>query len=105
MRLRDADWLDVIMALAGRGRGPAGQVRFWSAILLVGMAVLAAFGGFAFWGGSPMTVAAASIENGYRPRLYFHHAFKADERYDYRITGRLADADSVVFMKHGTPWR
>jgi len=102
---RDAEWLDVIIALAGRGRGPAGQIRLWSAIVLVGMAALAAFGGFAFWGGSPTAVAAAQIENGYRPRLVFHHTLKPDDRYAYRITGHLADADSVVFMKQGVPWR
>ena len=105
MKLRDADELDVIIALAGRGRGLAGQIRLWSAIVLVGAVVLAAFGGFAFWGGSPTTVAAARIENGYRPRLIFHRTFKPDERYAYRITGHLADADSVVFMKQGAPWR
>ena len=102
---RDAEWLDVIIALAGRGRGLAGQIRLWSAIVLVGAVVLAAFGGFAFWGGSPTTVAAARIENGYRPRVIFHRTFKPDERYAYRITGHLADADSVVFMKQGAPWR
>jgi hypothetical protein len=102
---RDAEWLDVIIALAGRGRGPAGQVRPWSAIVLVGTAVLAVFGGFAFGGGSPMTVAAASIENGYRPRLSRDRGFAPSERIAYRVTGRLADADSVVFIKQGAPWR
>jgi hypothetical protein len=101
----DGELLDVFFALAGRGRGPGGHVRLWSAILLVGMAVLAAFGGLAIWGGTPTTVAAARIENGYQPRLYFQHALRPDQRADYQVTGRLADADSVVFMKQAVPWR
>jgi hypothetical protein len=104
-RESDDELLDVFFTLAGERGGRAGRLRVWSAIALLSMAVVTAFGGFAFWGGTPSTVSAAAIERGYRPRLYFHRTFRADERYAHQVTGRLDNADSVVFDDGGVAWR
>src|SRR6476620_8990290 len=90
----DAALLDVFSALAGDRGGRGGQLRIWSSIALLSMAVVTAFGGFAFWGGTPAAVSAAAVERGYRPHLYFRHAFKPDERYAHEVTGHVENIDS-----------
>jgi hypothetical protein len=101
----DEGLLDVFFALAGTRGGRGGQLRIWSSIALLSMAVVTAFGGFALWGGTPSAVSAAAIERGYRPHLYFHHALKPDERYAHQVTGHLENIDSVAFDDGGIAWR
>ena len=45
------------------------------------------------------------IASGFRPRLVSRRVLKPDSRSPYRVTGHLADADSVVFIREGVPWR
>ena len=97
--------LDVIFELAGGGGGRAGRIRLWSAIVLVLMATLAAIGGYLLLIGTPTTLAAAQIEDGYRPDLQRWTRRGRRVPNQYRVTGHLVDAESVVFSQGGGTWR
>jgi hypothetical protein len=97
--------LDVIFALARGSGGRGGRIRLWSAIVLVLMATLAAIGGYLLLMGTPTTLAAAQIEDGYRPDL--HRWTRRGRRVPnrYRISGHLANSEAVVFSQGGGTWR
>jgi hypothetical protein len=102
----DEGLLDLIFELAGGvGGGRAGHLRVWSAIVLVLMGMLALAGGYVLLGSRPMTLAAAKIEGGFRPRLHYWTRRGHEERESYAVAGRLGDLDSVVFDNGGASWR
>jgi len=71
-------------------------------LLLAG--VLAAIGGYLQVKGAPTEVAAAAIEDGYRPPIYNFKRSGSLKRYQYRIVGQLAGADPLGFVNHGAGW-
>ena len=97
--------LDMIFELAGGGGGRAGRMRLWSAIVLVLMAMLAAFGGYLLLAGQGTTLAAATLEGGFRPNLQRWSRSGRRANNNYHVTGRLADADVVVFTRNDVTWR
>src|SRR5262245_18320076 len=101
----DPGLLDVIFELAGGGGGKAGAIRVWSAMVMVLMTVLAAIGGYTWLMCSPTTMTAAEIEAGRRPNLFRWARNGRRAQYSYRIAGRLAVGDSVVFAQGQTTWR
>jgi hypothetical protein len=96
--------LDMIFELAGGG-GRAGRLRLWSAIVLVLMGMLAAFGGYLLLAGRGTMVSAATIERGFRPDLHRWSRNGRRASNHYHVTGRLADADVVVFTHNDATWR
>lgn len=99
--------LDLIFQLAGRsGRGVAGQVRLWSAIVLVPMGLLAIVSGYFVLAANAMpTLSAAKIEAGYNPRLFYRGRRGQTYRESYHITGHLSEVDTSVFSNGDVPWR
>jgi hypothetical protein len=102
---RDSGPLDLIFRLAGSGRGPAGQVRLWSAIVLVLFGGMTIAGAYMYAGNTVVELPAAAIEDGHRPRVHEWPRRSRNQPNPYQIGGHLAEADSVAFVRFGTRWR
>jgi hypothetical protein len=97
--------LDLIFSMAGNGRGAAGQVRLWSAIVLVLFGGMTIAGAYMYAQGTIVELPAAAIEDGYRPAVRHWTDRRGRRPNPYQIVGHLDETGGGSFERAGARWR